>query len=334
MFPQAICASGSEKLTMHGLALTEGQISSFHGRISVAKALANRIRQRLGTWLLKGSLPMFLRAGDSITLDPLVNGHWEPILTEFFRTVARSGFDGFLLDIGANVGLTACQCGDFFKQVFMFEPNPEIFPILELNAKLMLRSCQRHAYNIGLGPVSARSILNVPSHNWGGAFVHDRFNAYSDALLATKHLVRDLSTANYRQMEIQIEPAGEVCAALFAHLARLGLKRGVIKLDTEGYEKAILESLAPHLPRDFAVVVVFENWDPDLALAELVARFGRPTAVFCLSRRPRQRGALWRDLPFMIPLGGVHFTLEPFAGEACDGDFVLIVGEHTPQTAS
>src|SRR5215475_12384943 len=104
---------------MNSAQLAAGPIRSFHGKISVATALANRVRQRLGAWLLRGSLPMFLRAGDSITLDPLVNGHWEPILTEFLRTVAGAGFDGFLLDIGANVGLTACQSGDFFKQVFM-----------------------------------------------------------------------------------------------------------------------------------------------------------------------------------------------------------------------
>src|SRR5262249_3567527 len=141
----------------------------------------------------------------------------------------------------ANVGLTACQSGDFFNQVFMFEPNPEIFPILELNTKLMLRTCQHQAFNIGLGPEAAKAVLNVPRHNWGGAFVHDRFNAYSDTLFASKHLVGRLDTADYRQVGIQIEAAGKVCTELFARLARLGLRRGVIKLDTEGYEKVILQ---------------------------------------------------------------------------------------------
>jgi FkbM family methyltransferase len=301
------------------------QIRTFQTRISVGSALANRLRQRIGQWLMKDSLPMFVRGGDSITLDPLVNGHWEPVLKDFLRTAAGAGFDGFLLDIGANIGLTSCQCGDFFREVCMFEPNPEIFPILELNTRLMLRSCRARAFNVGLGPVSMKSKLNIPCHNWGGAFIHDGFNAYSDGLFAKRHLVRELDVKTYRQVEVQIEAAADLCPGLFAEFSRAGLTTGVIKLDTEGYEKAILESVAPLLPADFSIVIVFENWDPDLALDQLRARFDRPVTAFLLARRPRQRGALWRDLPFMMPLGGMRFTLDPIAGRPCDGDIVLIV---------
>jgi FkbM family methyltransferase len=230
-----------------------------------------------------------------------------------------------MLDIGANIGLTSCQCGDFFREVCMFEPNPEIFPILELNTKLMLRSCRTRAFNVGLGPVSMKSTLNIPVHNWGGAFIHDGFNAYPDSLFAERHLVRALDVTAYRQVPIQIEAAAGLLPGLFAEFRQAGLNRGVIKLDTEGYEKAILESVAPLLPGDFATVIVFENWDPDLGLQDVLARFDRPVTAFRLARRPRQRGALWRDLPFMVPLGGMRFALEPVDGCPCDGDIALIV---------
>ena len=170
-----------------------------------------------------------------------------------------------------------------------------------------------------------KSKLNIPCHNWGGAFIHDGFNAYSDGLFAKRHLVRELDVKTYRQVEVQIEAAADLCPGLFAEFSRAGLTTGVIKLDTEGYEKAILESVAPLLPADFSIVIVFENWDPDLALDQLRARFDRPVTAFLLARRPRQRGALWRDLPFMMPLGGMRFTLDPIAGRPCDGDIVLIV---------
>jgi FkbM family methyltransferase len=304
----------------------EERVRTFSTRISVASAIARRVRQRIGLWLLRNSLPMFVRANDSISLDPLVNGSWEPVLAEFLKNVAHAGYDGFLLDIGANIGLTSCQCGDCFREVCMFEPNPEIFPILELNAKLMLRSCRTRAFNVGLGPVSMKSTLNIPTHNWGGAFIHDRFNAYPDSLIAARHLVKQFDVTAYRQVEVQIEEVGRRCPYLFAEFSHAGLKRGVIKLDTEGYEKAILESLAGHIPGDFQVVVVFENWDPDFAIEKLMARFDRPVGAFLIDRRPRQRGALWRDLPFMIRLGGMSFTLEPIEGRPCEGDVVLVVG--------
>lgn len=302
-----------------------GSIRSFHSRIPLTTAILNRLRQRIGLWLLKDSLPIFLRGSDSITLDPLVNGFWEPVLTEFITKVARAGFDGFLLDIGANVGLSSCQCGDSFREVCMFEPNPELFPILELNTKLMLRSCRRRAFNVGLGPVSTEATLNIPTHNWGGAFVHDRHNAYSDALFASRHFVKQLDLEAYRRITIRIEAAAELLPDLFAEFSRAGLTTGVIKVDTEGYEKSILESLAPLLPDDFAVVIVFENWEADLDIEALKACFGRPVTALRLTRRPRQRGALWRDLPFMLPIGGLHFELAAVARGTCDGDIVLIV---------
>jgi FkbM family methyltransferase len=274
---------------------------------------------------MKDCLPLFLRAGDAITLDPLVNGHWEPVLTEFFRSVARAGFDGFLLDIGANIGLTSCQCGDLFREVCMFEPNPEIFPVLELNTRLILRACRTRAFNVGLGPVSTKSTLNIPLDNFGGAFIHDSLNAYPDSLFAAKHRVGELDVTTYRQVEIQIESAAGLCPGLFAEFSRAGLRRGLIKLDTEGYEKVILESIAPLLPRDFAVVIVFENWNPDLSLKELVGRFDRPVSAFRLERRPRERGAVWRDLPFMLPHRGTQYALETITGPPCEGDIVLMV---------
>jgi len=300
-------------------------LHAFRRRITTRSAVVRRIRQKLGNWLLKNSLPVFLRGGDSITLDPLVNGYWEPVLTEFITNAARAGYDGFFLDIGANIGLTSCQCGNAFREVCMFEPNPEIFPILELNTRLVLGSGRRRAFNYGLGPESTTARLNVPNGNWGGAFVHDRHNAYSDELFAERHRVGRLDLGEYRQLDVRIVASADVIPGLFADFAREGRTRGVIKLDTEGYEKPILESLAPHVPADFALVVVFENWDAGLDLQDLAARFDRPVTALRLVRRPRERGALWRDLPFMLPLGGMCFTVENVAPGSGDGDLVFIV---------
>ncbi len=287
------------------------------------EAIVERVRQRLGLWLFRRSLPVFLRGGDGISLDPLVNGHWDRVLVEFIRHASRNSYDGFLLDIGANIGLTTAQCGDSFREVFSFEPNPEIFPVLELNSKLMLRQCNRHAFNFGLGPEQRLTQLNLPSKNFGGAFVYDEHNAYTADLIASKHGSGNFDLTSYRQVPVRIEAVHTVLPPIFEKLRAQGLTRGVIKLDVEGYEKAILESLVPCLPRDFSMVIVFENWDDQFPIDALLAAFDRPVRASMMERTPAMRGALWKDLPGMLAAGGASFTLVPLRPGHCEGEIVL-----------
>jgi FkbM family methyltransferase len=299
---------------------------SFQHLVSVRKVVADRLRQRIGLRLLKRSLPVFVCGGDIIALDPLVNGHHEPVLNAFLTYLAHEGYGGFFIDIGANIGLTSCQNGDLFREVIMFEPNPEIFPILQLNTRLALASCHHRAFNFGLGPVSSKATLNIPARNIGGAFIHDSHNAYSDELFASRFFHDRLEVSRFRQIEIQIMAAREVFPDLFAELRRSGCTAGVLKVDVEGYERAILESMAPWLPSDFKVFVVFENWNSQLDLRALLVSFGRPVKAYRFSRRPSTKHNLRRTLPSMLLGGGARFGLEPVQDGDCEGDIVLAVG--------
>jgi len=298
-------------------------IRLFRHSVSIRRSIAERVRQRLGLWLFRGSLPVFVRGRDSISLEPLVNGQWDHVLQALFRHAAVAGYGDFFIDIGANIGLTSCQCGDLFREVLMFEPNAEIFPILELNTRMMLRSCRRRAFNFGLGPVARSTALNVPEENFGGAFVHDEHNAYPDTLFARKHLQPGFDLARYRQIPIRIAATGEVLPPLFAELSARGLSRGVIKLDVEGYEQAIIVDIAECLPAAFSCLIVFENWDADFDVEALLGRFARRASAFQIMRTPAPRGALWKDLPGMMLSGGAHFALAPVRAGACEGEIVI-----------
>ena len=75
----------------------------------------NRKKHRQFESLTKNSLNLFLRIGDSISISPQIKGSWEPVLASFLKFAASNGYSDFLIDIGANVGLTSCQSGRLFK---------------------------------------------------------------------------------------------------------------------------------------------------------------------------------------------------------------------------
>jgi FkbM family methyltransferase len=291
----------------------------------VRRSIAERVRQRFGLWLFRKSLPLFVRGTDSISLDPLVNGQWDHVLQALFRHAAANDFSDFFIDIGANIGLTSCQCGALFRQVVMYEPNPELFPVLTLNAGTMLRAGQWRAFNFGLGPLPRDTTLNVPAENFGGAFVHDEHNAYSDALFARKHAQSHFDLTHYRQISIHLESTTEVLSTLFAELQCGKLLRGVIKIDVEGYEKAIVEGIAACLPAGMRCLIVFENWDAQFDVAALLGKFSRPASAYYITRTPAPRGALWKDLPSMVVHRGAHFELVAVRTGACEGEIVLVL---------
>jgi hypothetical protein len=81
--------------------------ASFRHDVGIVETFVRRVRQRLGQSLLARGLPLFLRNGDSISLDPLVNGDWDLLVVTLLRHAAASGYGRFLLHIGANIGQTA-----------------------------------------------------------------------------------------------------------------------------------------------------------------------------------------------------------------------------------
>ncbi len=298
--------------------------------LSLRESFLDRNLQRLKQWvfrlLTKNSSMLFLKGGDNISVAPWIFGLHEPRIKNLIDSFATDGYGGFLIDIGANIGLISCQSGNLFKQVHMFEPNPDCCSILGVNVRIALDKCEAVLHPVGLGSAKGTATLNVPKHNWGGAFVHSNDNSYADTQLASKDGFSQFDIGNYLSVEIRIEPARDELEHLFRKLDNDGCRAGVVKIDAEGYEILILEAIAETLPPNFKVIVVFEYWDKDFDPSPLLGKFGNRVTAHKLVRTPPKSTAklkrFWRIL-----VDGYRYVLKPFADNDSSTDIVFVVGE-------
>lgn len=219
------------------------------------------IRNRLFKKITKNSLNYFLRGGDLISVNPLTNGVHEPGLTHVISYFCENGYSDFLIDIGANIGLTSCQNGNSFKKVICFEPNPLCVHILKANTEIGITNSLVEINEYGLGNEAGTYDLWVPKHNWGGAFVKNSENRYSDEILASKDSFSAVDKSNYLVKSIDIRSTESVLTEKFSGLIDSGFTSGVVKIDVEGMELQVIQGLARALPSICNIVIVFENWD-------------------------------------------------------------------------
>ncbi len=239
----------------------------------VTRDLKSRVHRKTFEVLTKKSVNYFLRGKDIISVGPMINGVHEPICTKLIDHCARHGYGDFLIDIGANIGLTTCQNGKAFSRVVCFEPNPLCAQILKVNAEVALSKGRIDINEFGLGEKDEELELWIPKHNWGGAFVRTPDNGYSDQLLAAKDCFESIEPDNYIVKSVSIRSARDTLSKLFGSLAEDQLKSGVIKIDVEGMELAVLKGIADSIPADFSVKIVFENWDQGFSFETLQQMF-------------------------------------------------------------
>lgn len=274
----------------------------------------------------KNSLKFFFLAGDNLSIEPLVTGAYEPHIRSLIDHVAACGYNDFLLDIGANIGLTSCQSGKFFKEVHLFEPNPTCIAILKLNSRIALENRNYHIHEYGLGETSRTAILKIPIDNMGGAFINDNLNSYSEEILAMKDNFSVMDDHNYLQESIRIESAEGVLKTLLSDLYGRGLKSGVVKIDVEGYEPIILKALI-QLPKSMSIVIIFESWDKNFDFVNLLNKFGSRAKGYRLKSKRSYQGVAHRLLKkvFARFAADEDYHLIPFAGTDADGDLVISI---------
>ncbi|MGI6415804.1 MAG: FkbM family methyltransferase [Thermoguttaceae bacterium] len=146
-----------------------------------------------------------------------------------------------VLDVGANSG----QYHDFLRHhvgyagtVVSFEPVPT------LGQHLQERAQGRRNWLIepyALGTQRGRALLNV--------MVSDRFSSF----LAPSHTGTDMFLNSNRveqQVEVEVHTLDEVFPQLQEHI---GFQRPYLKLDTQGFDLAVLEGAASSLPEIVAL---------------------------------------------------------------------------------
>ena len=252
---------------------------------SLYKFIFQVFKRRLFTRLIRRSSNIFLRGQDFISYGPLLEGIHEEALTNLIKFYSNSiNLSDFLIDVGANIGLTSCQNGNDFKKVFCFEPNPLCANILETNLAISLSKENFTIEKFALGEFPGSFNLFIPKHNWGGAFVNSDENEYSEEVLARKDGFSEFNASNYVVKKVKVESAKEVFRNLFSQLAEAKLSKGIVKIDVEGFEKVILNGIADSIPKSTQLMIVFENWDDNLNINELKAIFSRKISIKKLSR--------------------------------------------------
>lgn len=132
------------------------------------------------------------------------------------------------VDVGAHKGVWSYQLSKVCAEVYAFEPNPKLYPVLEQNIK-----GRANPRNIALSNFTGMAELRIPRGRKG-------FSNQGGSLSEVK------VSANYKSVEVGAEK-----------LDNLGIQNiGFMKVDVEGHELAVLEGARETLARDKPVMIV------------------------------------------------------------------------------
>jgi FkbM family methyltransferase len=280
--------------------------------------------------ITKNSLPLFMKNKDAISFSPQIHGFHEPRVKALIDDCADIGFNQFLLDIGANIGLTTCQSGNKFTSIHCFEPNPLVFPILEINTKISI-SKNVCIYKFGLGVDDGSVTLKIPKQNWGGAFIKDSHNSYDSNILSYKDGINSDIEDNYLNVDISVRNAESALRELFSNLQKENLSKGFIKIDVEGYEQVILSALAKTIPDEFECFVIFECFNLPHKKDELEILFSNRAETFNLARIPMTKENKFKRVFQIIRNGGYYHILKEYSIEDKANDIVLKISKSKKQ---
>lgn len=196
--------------------------------------------------MIKGS-PFYYRAGTSDTWIMLEVLMREGPKAEYWLPEDRQA-PNHVLDIGGNIGCTAVYFANRYPAatIHSFEPDPSNFELLSLNTA---PHSNIKIYNMALG--NKECIMNLGS-------TQDSINHGAKTLLSNRHQGAVSSVVQVRDAKSFLEQIGVESAE-------------IVKIDTEGFEYPILQSLAPviskshwivgelHDQRDFSALALFEN---------------------------------------------------------------------------
>jgi FkbM family methyltransferase len=175
-------------------------------------------------------------------------GDFDPKIIWVCRRVLMPG--DVAIDIGANIGIVALQmarCVGPTGRVHAFEPQPELAMRLREDAQSNgFSQLMVHATALSDRDGSAR--FNVADDNCGGAGVGDR------------------PAAGYRNVELPMQHALRAMESIDASLP-VGATLRLLKIDVEGHEDVILQTLKTWLAQRRPQVILMEVSDTKLLWA-------------------------------------------------------------------
>jgi FkbM family methyltransferase len=142
----------------------------------------------------------------------------------------------------------------------VFEINPLILDLLTLNLKINLYKNNFKIFRYGLGKINCLTTAYIPKRNWGGTFILDK-NMMSKKELLKKDGGIDLLGKNYLKQKVYVKKTSEEFKKIIYDLKKHNLKKGVIKIDIEGYELEVLNDIIDVLKKtQLKIIIIFECW--------------------------------------------------------------------------
>ncbi len=196
---------------------------------------------------------MLVYSGDMIVMPHLINiGMNEPHVTRTLVSLTRPG-DVFV-DVGANVGYFSVLAGWRTYpdgQVWSFEPNPNIFPLMRSNLHNNGYSGIARTRKLALSEQAGSSSLRIFKGYEATSTIRD----VSDAFV--RHTAAETGYDSYT-VEVDVD-------TLDAQMADVpGID--VMKIDIEGHEPAMIRGAIKLLARSPSVKIVMEFVPPVLGL--------------------------------------------------------------------
>lgn len=106
---------------------------------------------------------------DKLTLGIVASGVHDKHVVQTIQFLSRElGFKDFFIDVGANIGTISCSLEDNFTSIFCYEPNSEVYQILNLNLSHNLLNSKYITHNFGLDKEAGLQELVIPKSNLRG----------------------------------------------------------------------------------------------------------------------------------------------------------------------
>ena len=310
----------------------EGCMNKFTYKLSLLQFLKVYIGSKILSWLhhdVKKS--KFVRVPDTISYAPMLNELHDGPVCALITQLAREGYSDYYADIGANIGLIAIEVMSDFTESYLVEPNELCCGVLRVNISMNYASLDNlQIFNYGLGEKEGSLVLKIPMHNWGGAFVANAENVYSNEDIARKEGLRSIELLETHEQRIKIVEAEKFFREHVFHNGGLAHNRsGVIKIDVEGYEEVVLRGIASSLPCSSSVCIIFENWNANLKTADILQLFSdREVELLKVESRKIIGGnqRLFKALNLLLGYGRTYCLSKISADDKALGEFLLKIG--------
>lgn len=202
--------------------------------------------------LILGKKGVFIKSNDILLLNFLNQELYEKNIIQAINYLCeeKKYFD-FFIDIGANIGLVTINVSKQFKNLYLVEPVKEHFNILKTNIKRNFKKISNfYFYNFALSNKNGFAKITIPKENIGSSRIEES-NSY-------------LNYKNYdidRVEKINLYPTAKFLKDIFKNLNENKITKGVIKIDTEGYEEIILNDIFSFCDTNFNFkpAVIFES---------------------------------------------------------------------------